>query len=430
MASGPLTVQLRINADGSAAIVGLRNVQGALNNTGQTARRTDTAMASLAGSLKGLAMTAGAALSVSALASSFTSANREAGLLRASLETVTGSVAKATTAWEVLQGFAAKTPYSLEQAVQGFIKLKSMGIDPSIAALTSYGNTAGAMGKSLNQMIEAVADAATGEFERLKEFGIKANVEKDKVVMTFQGATTTIGNNAQAIEKYLMDIGNVQFAGGMERQAKTLEGSISNLGDSWDQFWVKLGDTGLTAGVVAVLNDLSSGITSLGDGMTGANGVASAFGDTMASLGAGIATTYNELKTGVWSDTTTAIVATAGAIGGAIGLMTALSAAVGIATGVWGAFTAILLANPITLAIAGIGALIGVLYTLRDETITIGQTTTTVGATVSAVWETTASYSEAVWDTFSSYVSGVFNSLPPVVSAAGNAVLSVWSATM
>ena len=430
MASGPLTVQLRINADGSAAIVGLNRVRGALDDTGQTARRSDTAMASLAGSLKGLAMTAGAALSVQALASSFMSANREAGLLRASLETVTGSVAKATTAWEVLQGFAAQTPYSLEQAVQGFIKLKSMGLDPSMAALTSYGNTAGAMGKSLNQMIEAVADAATGEFERLKEFGIKAKQNGDEVSLTFQGVTTTIGNNAQAIEKYLLDLGNVQFAGGMERQAKTLEGSISNLGDAWDQFWVKMGDTGLTQGVIAVLNDVSSGIASLGDGMTGANGVARGFGDTMASLGAGIATTYNELKTGVWSDTTTAIAATAGAIGGAIGLMTALSAAVGIATGVWGVFTAILLANPITLAIAGIGALIGVLYTLRDETITIGQTTTTVGATVSAVWETTASYSQAAWDTFSSYVSGVFNSLPPVVSAAGNAVLSVWSATM
>ncbi|MBK8872362.1 MAG: hypothetical protein IPN19_15350 [Elusimicrobia bacterium] len=386
-------------------------------------------MASLAGSPGGLAMTAGAALSVSALASSFMSANREAGLLRASLETVTGSVAKATTAWEVLQGFAAQTPYSLEQAVQGFIKLKSMGLDPSMAALTSYGNTAGAMGKSLNQMIEAVADAATGEFERLKEFGIKAKQNGDEVSLTFQGVTTTIGNNAQAIEKYLLDIGNVQFAGGMERQAKTLEGSISNLGDAWDQFWVKMGDTGLTQGVIAVLNDVSSGIASLGEGMTGANGVASAFGSTMTSLGASIATTYNELKTGVWSDTTTAIAATAGAIGGAIGLMTALSAAVGIATGVWGVFTAILLANPITLAIAGIGALIGVLYTLRDETITIGQTTTTVGATVSAVWETTASYSGAVWDTFSGYVAGVFNSVVAYRHMA-SAVLSARISTM
>jgi hypothetical protein len=430
MASGPLTVKLQINADGSAAIVGLNKVKGALDATGQEAKAAAGGFKTLSSSLQGLALTAGAALSVGALAASFTAANRQAGLLRASLETVTGSVDKASTAWTVLQGFAAQTPYSLEQAVQGFIKLKSMGLDPSIAALTSYGNTAGAMGKSLNQMVEAVADAATGEFERLKEFGVKAEVEGNSVALTFQGVTTTIANNAQAIEQYLLGIGNVQFAGGMERQAKTLEGSISNLGDAWDQFWVKLGDTGLTQGVITVLNDVSSGIASLGEGMTGANGVASAFGSTMTSLGEGIATTYNELKTGVWSDTTTAIAATAGAIGGAIGLMTALSAAAGIATGVWGAFAAILLANPITLAIAGIGALVGVLYTLRDETITIGQTTTTVGATVSAVWETTASYSEAVWATFSSYVSSVFNSLPPVVSSAGNAVLSVWSATM
>ena len=35
------------------------------------------------------------------------------------------------------------------------------------------------MGKDLSQMIEAVADATTGEFERLKEFGIKAGKEGD-----------------------------------------------------------------------------------------------------------------------------------------------------------------------------------------------------------------------------------------------------------
>jgi hypothetical protein len=430
MASGPLTVKIQIDADGSAAIVGLNKVKGALDATGQQAKDASGGIKALSSSFQSLALTAGAALSVGALAASFTAANRQAGLLRASLETVTGSVAKATTAWEVLQGFAAQTPYSLEQAVQGFIKLKSMGLDPSIAALTSYGNTAGAMGKSLNQMVEAVADAATGEFERLKEFGIKAKQNGDQVSMTFQGVTTTIGNNAQAIEQYLLDIGNVQFAGGMERQAKTLGGTLSNLGDAWDQFWVKLGDTGLTQGVITVLNDVSSGIASLGDGITGANGVSSTFGSTMASLGAVVATTYGELKTGVWSDTTTAIVATAGAIGGAIGLMTALGAAVGIATGVWGAFTAILLANPITLAVAGIGALIGVLYTLQDQTVQVGDTTTTVGATVEAVWGITASYSQAAWATFASYVSGEFNRLPPAVSGAGSAILSVWSAVM
>ena len=47
-----------------------------------------------------------------------------------------------------------------------------------------------------------------------KEFGVKAKVEGNSVALTFQGVTTIIGNNAQAIEQYLLGIGNVQFAGG------------------------------------------------------------------------------------------------------------------------------------------------------------------------------------------------------------------------
>ena len=166
--ASPLVVQLRINADGSAAITGLRQVQGALGNTEQAARRTGNAMSGMANSLKGLAMTAGAALSLGALAASFTSANRQAGLLRASLETVTGSVQKAADAWDVLQGFAATTPFDMQQVVESFILLKARGLTPSIEALTSFGNTASAMAKPLKQMIEAVADAATGSFVRLE----------------------------------------------------------------------------------------------------------------------------------------------------------------------------------------------------------------------------------------------------------------------
>jgi hypothetical protein len=39
------------------------------------------------------------------------------------------------------------------------------------------------MGKDMMQMIEAVADASTGEFERLKEFGIKASKQGDQVAL-------------------------------------------------------------------------------------------------------------------------------------------------------------------------------------------------------------------------------------------------------
>lgn len=152
-----------------------------------------------------------------------------------------GSESAAKGALDTITEFAANTPFQIEEVANAFIKLKNLGLDPSEAALTSYGNTASAMGKSLNQVIEAVADAATGEFERLKEFGIKSKSEGDKVTFTFKGIATTVQKDSASIQKYLLNIGNTDFAGGMERQSKTFKGQLSTLKDSLSQTGVEFG---------------------------------------------------------------------------------------------------------------------------------------------------------------------------------------------
>lgn len=166
--------------------------------------------------------------------SKFVEVARQFDILNASLVTATGSAEAASDQFQQLANFAATTPYDLSQSVKAFVQLKNLGLDPSEAALNSYGNTAAAMGKDLNQMIEAVADATVGEFERLKEFGIRASTQGDNVSFTFQGITTTVKKSAAEIEKYLMNIGNVNFAGAMAQRAETLDGAISNLSDSFD----------------------------------------------------------------------------------------------------------------------------------------------------------------------------------------------------
>ena len=153
--------------------------------------------------------------------------------LETSLKTsFNGSEKAAKAAFKTITEFAAKTPFQVEQVADAFIKLKNLGLDPSERALTAYGNTASSMGKSLNQMIEAVADASTGEFERLKEFGIRASKQGDKVSFTFKGVTKTVAMESAAIEGYLMNIGETDFAGGMEAQSKTFLGRLSTLKDS------------------------------------------------------------------------------------------------------------------------------------------------------------------------------------------------------
>ena len=110
-----------------------------------------------------------AGLSIAAFAKEVIQAQREFDKLNGSLITATGSTQNAAMAFSALQKFAATTPYSVAEATEAFIKLRNLGLTPSEKALTSYGNTAAAMGKGLNQLIEAMAGASTGEFGRLKE---------------------------------------------------------------------------------------------------------------------------------------------------------------------------------------------------------------------------------------------------------------------
>jgi len=125
--------------------------------------------------------------------------------------------------------FANKTPFKVGEVQDAFIKLNNYGLTPSQKALSAYGDTASAMGKDLNQMIEAVADASSGEFERLKEFGIRSAKEGDNVMFTFRGVTTTVKNNAKEIENYLIKLGETNFGGGMEKQSQSFLGK-------WDTF--------------------------------------------------------------------------------------------------------------------------------------------------------------------------------------------------
>lgn len=197
--------------------------------------------------------------------SALVASQRNFDKLNSGLITMTGSAENAAKAFSVLQQFAKETPYGLNQAVEGFTKLVALGLNPSKEALISYGNTAAAMGKDLNQMIEAVADASTFEFERLKEFGIKSSQQADTVSFTFRGVTTTVKKNSEEIQKYLLNIGNTDFAGAMETRSKTLDGQLSSLADSFDGLVLAVAQSGFGDAVGEQAASAEDAITALTD---------------------------------------------------------------------------------------------------------------------------------------------------------------------
>lgn len=83
------------------------------------------------------------------------------------LKTTLGSEGAANAAFKTIQSFSATTPFQLDEVTQAFISLKNRGIEPTNETLRKLGDLASSQGKGLQQVVEAVLDASTFEFERL-----------------------------------------------------------------------------------------------------------------------------------------------------------------------------------------------------------------------------------------------------------------------
>ncbi|MCY0985969.1 tape measure protein [Nannocystis sp. ILAH1] len=226
------------------------NIESVTKSSGGLRGALGDAFASFKGNLLANAISAvGSGLASAGAYALDTAANYER--MKTALETTTGSQAKANAEFERLQAFAAATPFSLEEVTEGYIKLSNRGINANDRLMTSLGNTASAMGKTMDDAVEAMADAITGENERLKEFGIVGKLAGDQVAYTFRGVTTMVKRDAVAIAEYLTTIGEVNFAGGMEKQSRTLGGMWSTMKDGADQFLVSVLD-----GVTPALKDM------------------------------------------------------------------------------------------------------------------------------------------------------------------------------
>ena len=166
---------------------------------------------------------------------------------------------KAKEAMKMISDFAASTPFQVDQLTGSFIKLANMGFTPTLEDMTKMGDLASSTGKDFDQLAEAILDAQTGENERLKEFGIRASKNGDKVTYTFKEQATTVENTASAIRAYILSLGDLQGVQGANAKiSATLAGEMSNLGDKFTAMYNEIGTS--TEGVIS---DAIGGVASL-----------------------------------------------------------------------------------------------------------------------------------------------------------------------
>ncbi|MRX40405.1 hypothetical protein GJU43_14045 [Flavobacterium sp. LC2016-23] len=396
----------------------INNVRGLNNNLNQV-QATSSSLSGTLNKLKGIITSVFALTAIWSFTNKVIEARAEYEKFNAVLTNTFQSDKVGAAALYMLNDFAAKTPFALNELTGSFVKLVNRGVLPTQAELKNLGDLASSQGKGFDQLTEAMLDAQTGEFERLKEFGIKASKSGDMVKLSFKGVTKEVKNNSDAITEALLQYGQMKgVAGSMEAVSKTLGGKISNLGDQWNTFLVAIGGesgeiftgalTILSVGLAFLSDNLAyisewfsilfemirpviislSEFVRVAFGINDASDALGIFGNVMIGILLGIDWLTTGLRT-------------------VIDILTPFAREIIILTSAWwlwnnaiGVFNALMLVNPVTWIVLGIMALIVVIGMVMKYTSGWGES-----------WQHTVKGAGFVWQTFTDYAKLGFISL-------------------
>ena len=360
---------VEIKAETDKLRKGLAKVNQSLNMSNKTAKASVLTFGNLAKVF--------AAIGFVRLGGAVVNTSRTFEDLGATMKAITGDAQAAGQSMDLVRKFTSGTTFQLENVSSAFVTLLNAGITPTSETLTDFGNLAAAFGKDITQIAQATFNATTGETEMLKQFGIKAKLEGDKISMIFREQETVIGRNSTEIVGYLRNIAKENFATALEERANTVSGVFSNLGDASSELMNAIGEGGLNSVLIEV-----------GRGMLSNAEEAKLLGQ---AIGQGLRTAFNGLKTAI-GFVVQNFNSFLGAIGVFLGLKFALSIlaaakatislvrSIGLARLAMLAFNKVSKANIFLLLAIGIGAATGALDKLGEKvTEILGKVSESVG---------------------------------------------------
>ena len=184
---------------------------------------------------------------------SFVDAASRMEIYRVQFETLYKSAQKARQVLNEITLFAQKTPFELEELIEGWKMLKSYGLEPNVRLMRAIGDATASLGggrDTLEGIIRAIGQIyakgklSAEELMQLAERGIPVyEILQEKLALTRE-QIANIGNagiDARTAIEVLIQGMQERFGGGMERLSATMQGSLSNLRDFLFQLKADIG---------------------------------------------------------------------------------------------------------------------------------------------------------------------------------------------
>ena len=226
---------LGVKVDPRGAVTGANRAKRAITGIGNSARNVKNRIMSMQGALLGLG--AGAVLkSIITTASSVES-------LQVRLKFLTGSTEEAAKAFETMNTFASKVPFSLEEIERASPLLLTVAKDASelnnLLAIT--GDIAAISGLSF--------EATAGQLQRSMAGGIAAaDLFRERGVKAFLGFKEGVQYSASETKKIIEDMfrnGTTTAKGATKELANTFTGQVSFMQDAWRKLKLAIADAGV-----------------------------------------------------------------------------------------------------------------------------------------------------------------------------------------
>ena len=225
------------------------------------------------------------------LGNSFIDAASELESLDMSLKALSSTSEQAKTSFDWVKDFSLRAPLDIKDLGIGIKKALAYGLETSPDYLEGWADTASAIaGKSMDQVVDAIADAIVGENERLKEFGVKAKTSLDEVTYRYTSASgkamkITVANNRKEIEKTLNLIYKSKFAKQSEVMANTWAGQVTLMKNKWLLFQAAITkDSGVVSVLKGVVGEISKMIDKMEVGESTSHSIALRIRDTASFM--------------------------------------------------------------------------------------------------------------------------------------------------
>jgi len=273
-------VTVRFRGDTRQLERALANVNRGLDRVERNAKQSNRALRSISATgdrVTGVLRAAGAALVA------FGTTRAIGGILQATetmegfrtqLTTYLGSQELANAELARLSKLARTLPQDVNQLTEAFVIFNRFGLDTSNESMRAFSNIAAANSKSITQLGEAVADALTGEFERLKEFGIKVSKENGQFTARIGEDQVAVATSTKELVEQLKALGaeggrfgNVTI-GPLTLAMSNFRGAVFEASAALGQGGFGLAVADAVNAITDMLTKNDELITAIGDGLT------------------------------------------------------------------------------------------------------------------------------------------------------------------